>query len=167
MKNHIIVQMFTLYLPFLACIAPTYAQVLSSTCNLPPGDYCNGTAFNASLTNIYVCGDYRLGPVNFPTYIPLDTMLQTYNPFGGLCPGSFLEKYYNNTPGGGYIYPKQDGFQLNTKWKPIHGTINLIAGMLVDRFGNENGTFLSPASAPYIQRSLPPFNLDAPPDDPR
>ncbi len=37
----------------------------------------------------------------------------------------------------------------------------------MDRFGSENGTFVSPAGAPYMQRALPPSNLDTPPSDPR
>lgn len=32
--------------------------------------------------------------------------------------------------------------------------------MKLDRFGSEYGTFLAPLGAPYIERSLPPSNLN-------
>jgi hypothetical protein len=38
---------------------------------------------------------------------------------------------------------------------------------LMDRFGSEYGSFVSPAGAPYMQRALPPSNLDTPTTDPR
>ena len=41
----------------------------------------------------------------------------------------------------------------------------LEVGTLVDRFGSENGTFVSAADAPYDQRSLPPSSLNTVPDD--
>jgi len=42
------------------------------------------------------------------------------------------------------------------------GTYDLPVGLLVDRFGSEYGNFVSPKAAPYIQRALPPLNLDTP-----
>jgi hypothetical protein len=39
-------------------------------------------------------------------------------------------------------------------------------GTKLDRFGSEGGTFVSPKGAPYMQRALPPQNLDTPPNDP-
>lgn len=37
-------------------------------------------------------------------------------------------------------------------------------GRKLDRFGSERGNFLAPLGAPYIERSLPPANLNHPED---
>lgn len=44
--------------------------------------------------------------------------------------------------------------------QPIVGNVTLPVGQKLDRFGGEGGNFLSPLGAPYIERSLPPSNLD-------
>jgi len=124
-------------------------------------NYCAGTAYNSSLTQTYVCGDTRLGPRKLPTGIVLGDLVDTYKRFGNLCPGQFLAKWYNSTAGS-YIYPPQAGFQLNTNNSPIEGNITLPLGFQIDRFGSEYGTFTSPRGAPYMQRALPPSNLDTP-----
>jgi hypothetical protein len=129
-------------------------------------NYCAGTEFNASLAHLYVCGDSRLGPVQLPTRFPLSGLFGTYDRFGGLCPGAFLRKWFNSTSGF-FIYPPQNGFQLNTVGGPIMGDVTLPVGLLIDRFGSEYGTFVSPEGAPYMQRALPPSNLDTPKDDHR
>jgi hypothetical protein len=129
-------------------------------------DYCAGTQTNQSLIHVYVCGDARLGPKRLPTHLPLDSLLDIYDRFGGLCPGQFLAKWFNSTSGY-YNYPPDNGFQLNTASAPIEGTIAFPVGFLMDRFGSEYGSFVSPASAPYMQRALPPSNLDTPASDPR
>jgi hypothetical protein len=122
-------------------------------------DFCAGTLKNQSLIHVYVCGDSRLGPKRLPSRVNLGTILQTYDRFGGLCPGSYLSKWYNETAKS-YIYPDHNGFQLNTNSQPINGNVTLAVGTLLDRFGRETGTFMSPQGAPYMQRSLPPSNLD-------
>ena len=124
-------------------------------------NYCAGTAYNSSLTQTYVCGDARLGPVKLPTSIVLDDLVDGYKRFGDLCPGQFLAKWYNSTAES-YNYPPQAGFQLNTDDSPIEGTISLPVGLQIDRFGSEYGTYTSPRGAPYMQRALPPSNLDTP-----
>jgi len=124
-------------------------------------DFCAGTNFNATLEHTYVCGDYRLGPKRYPDGIPLGTLVAEYSPFGGLCPAAYLAKWYNATAGS-YIYPPDDGFQLTTTGAPIEGTITFPVGFLMDRFGSEYGSFVSPQGAPYMQRALPPSNLDTP-----
>ncbi|KIM78525.1 hypothetical protein PILCRDRAFT_824429 [Piloderma croceum F 1598] len=129
-----------------------------STRNSCGADYCAGTNNNDSN---YVCGDVRLGPVKLPTKLPLASEVYAYDRLGGLCPGAFLTKWYNDTAQS-YIYPPQNGFQLNTAGQPIEGNQTLAVGMRLDRFGSEYGSFLSPAGAPYSQRALPPSNLDAP-----
>jgi hypothetical protein len=118
---------------------------------------------------IYVCGDKRLGPIVLPRIFPLSCELgpdSGYRRFGGLCPGEFLATYTNASTGQ-YIYPPMEGFQIDTTGKAIISSISLEAGTLVDRFGRENGTYMSPGEAPFAQRSLPPVQLnDAPPEYP-
>lgn len=100
-------------------------------------DYCAGT--NNTKGNPYFCGDARLGPKILPTKLPLASETRGYDRLGGLCPGDFLKKWYNTTAGS-YIYPPQEGFQLNTGNAPIDGNQTLAAGMKLDRFGSEYGT---------------------------
>ncbi|KZP11315.1 hypothetical protein FIBSPDRAFT_819638 [Athelia psychrophila] len=134
-------------------------HLLDSEVNKCGSDYCAGT--NNTKGNHYLCGDARLGPTKLPTKLPLSSEIYGYDRLGGLCPGEFLKKWYNAT-GGSYIYPEQNGFQLNTGNAPIDGNQTLAVGARIDRFGSEYGNFLSPAGAPYNQRALPPSNLDAP-----
>jgi hypothetical protein len=97
--------------------------------------------------------------------LPLAAEVYGYDRLGGLCPGAFLAKWYNATEKS-YVYPPQNGFQLNTACHPIQGTQTLPVGTRLDRFGSEYGSFVSPAGAPYNQRALPPSSLDTPPSDP-
>lgn len=148
------------------------AQCCAVKSNAP--EYCEGTANNATLLDQYVCGDWRLGPVQLPTMLPpLEPLLELYNRFGGLCPGAFLEAWWNSTTGY-WNYPDQTGFSVDLSiagspgGKAIDGNLILPAGTLIDRFGAEkNGKYFSPAAAPYLQRALPPSNLDTPQDDPK
>jgi Tuberculosis necrotizing toxin len=144
---------------------PTTKAVLSDANTTQCPNYCSGTAYNSSLTQTYVCGDARLGPLLLPTGIVLGDLVDTYKRFGNLCPGQFLAKWYNSTAGS-YIYPPQAGFQLNTNNSPIEGNITLPVGFQIDRFGSEYGTYTSPRGAPYNQRALPPSNLDTPQSSP-
>jgi hypothetical protein len=84
--------------------------------------FCTGTLTDESLIHDYVCGDTRLGPKRLPTHLPLGSLLDAYDQFGGLCPGQFLAKWFNFTTGY-YNYPPVNGFQLNTAAAPIEGTI--------------------------------------------
>ncbi|KAJ6093069.1 hypothetical protein N7486_008358 [Penicillium sp. IBT 16267x] len=124
-------------------------------------DPCKGITYQNSSA---VCGDPRLGPIELPKYFPLSTETQTYYRFGNLCPYEFLKKYSVNVsdPNAYMIYPGAGGFANDTKNTPISGTATLVVGQKVDRFGPENGTFLAPLGAPYIERGLPPGNLFAP-----
>ena len=158
----------------LACLAPAVSgagpvpapDIEASRCSPLRRDYCAGTASNATLARTYVCGDPRLGPRVLPRGLPLGTELQSYDRFGGLCPGPFLAAWYNATAAG-WNYPPQDGFSVaDATGLPIEGNLTLGAGALLDRFGSEYGSFTSPAGAPYMQRALPPSNLDTPQSNP-
>ncbi|TID15996.1 hypothetical protein E6O75_ATG09054 [Venturia nashicola] len=130
-------------------------------------DFCAGTNATSD-SNIYVCGDPRLGPWAIPTALPLTVIagkVSNYHRFAGLCPGKFLAKY--TAPETGlYVYPPFDGFQLSASGQPIKADMELEPGLLLDRFGSEYGLFLGAAGAPYSERSLPPSNLNAMPNDP-
>lgn len=114
-------------------------HLLDSEVNKCGSDYCAGT--NNTKGNHYLCGDARLGPTKLPTKLPLSSEIYGYDRLGGLCPGEFLKKWYNAT-GGSYIYPEQNGFQLNTGNAPIDGNQTLAVGARIDRFGSEYGTQL-------------------------
>jgi hypothetical protein len=162
-----LVQLFSLFFLANASLLPVSTRDATSDANTPQcPSYCAGTLTNQSLIHDYVCGDTRLGPKRLPTHLPLGSLLDIYDQFGSLCPGQFLAKWFNSTSGY-YNYPPVDGFQLNTAGSPIEGTITFPVGFLMDRFGSEYGSFVSPAGAPYMQRALPPSNLDTPPTDPR
>jgi Tuberculosis necrotizing toxin len=126
-------------------------------------NFCAGTN-STDDPNLYICGDPRLGPVTLPTSLPLASLAgnsSSYHRFGGLCPGAFLAAYTSSS--GAFVYPTQNGFALSTAGAPIAANTTLERGTLLDRFGSEYGTFMSPAGAPYAQRALPPTNLDAAP----
>lgn len=131
-------------------------------CGKYPETYCAGTRFNASLLGKWICGDDRLGPTHLPTHLPLDPLFDIYSRTGALCPGPFITAYWNDSIGqtGWWNYPTNLGYSLNEQGEPIKGNISLPVGTLIDRFGGEGGNFSSPAGAPYMQRALPPSNLD-------
>ncbi|EFY85044.1 hypothetical protein MAC_08927 [Metarhizium acridum CQMa 102] len=119
---------------------------------------CAGTTNSGVDSAQYICHDSRLGPVVLPRKLPLATFISDYDRFGGLTPGEFLKKWTNEN--GTYVFPPQNGFQLNTDGNAINGTMILQAGTLIDRFGGEGGTFVSAADAPFSQRALPPSSLN-------
>lgn len=141
------------------------ATVISAECEPSSALFCQGTAQNQTLNTTYLCGDYRLGPVQLPSHPPSDSLIEVYDRLGGLCPGQFLATYFDSTAGS-WKYPDFDGFQLDTAGEPIAEEMTLLAGLLIDRFGSEYGSYTSPASAPYMQRALPPSNLDTPASSP-
>ncbi|KAF9106044.1 hypothetical protein BGX27_009343 [Mortierella sp. AM989] len=116
-------------------------------------------------TKDFLCGDPRLGPRELPRRLPLFDIVDPYDRLGGLCAFEFLKKWTTNPTNGSYHYPPKFGFQLNTSGEPIQGNMTLFPGALLDRFGSEYGSYMSPAEAPYPQRALPPSNLYAPPGD--
>ena len=102
-----------------------------------PTGQCNCTGANASSTNVYICSDHRLGPVQLPTAIPLSGLVSDYDRFGGEQPGGFLARWTDAS--GSYIYPPKNGFQLDVTGNPILGNMTLQPGTRVDRFGSEYG----------------------------
>lgn len=101
---------------------------------------CNGTQDGGESGKAYICRDKRLGPKRVPRMIPLRNLVSSYDLFGGLSPGEFLAKWTDDN--GRYVYPPQNGFQLDTSGNPINATMLLQPGTLVDRFGSEYGTYI-------------------------
>ncbi|GAB0134302.1 hypothetical protein EsDP_00002680 [Epichloe bromicola] len=118
---------------------------------------CKGTISDSSLVDEVFCGDQRLGPVDVHATRTIDLMTKAWSRLGGLCPGKWLEKWTTND--GRFVYPGEDGFQLDEKRTAVKQAAVLCPGTLVDRFGGERGAFLSPAGMPYEKRSVPPQNL--------
>lgn len=109
---------------------------------------CTGTHDDGTAGIGYICHDRRLGPSCLPRTWPLLSFVSDYDRFGGLTPGKFLANW-TWPPGtkyaGKYRYPDYNGFQLNddtTPLKPIVANMTLMAGTLVDRFGNETNGML-------------------------
>lgn len=163
----------------LSAAAPT--PEAAAACN------CTGTLDGGDGASSSVCRDSRLGPSVLPQRLPLGTFVANYDRFGGLAPGDFLAKWTDDR--GKYVYPPQNGFQLDAHGKAINGTMVLQVGTLVDRFGSERGespcrvshsaravgvvltrvvagSYVSAASAPYSQRALPPSSLATNPSAP-
>lgn len=96
--------------------------------------------------------------MDLPTKFPLSSETATYSRFGSLCPKEFLDKWTNKD--GGFNYPPQDGFALDNQGNRIWGNYTMKPGRKVDRFGSEGGKYLTILGAAYIERALPPSNLD-------
>lgn len=141
------------------------AEVARSDCQPNFPLFCAGTVNNGTLNSTYVCGDSRLGPVVLPSHPPSDSLVEVYQRFDGLCSGRFLATYYDS-PTGGWKYSSYEGFQLDTTGQPIAAAMTLPVGQLIDRFGSEYGSYASPAADPFMQRALPPSNLDTHPENP-
>ncbi|KAJ4150213.1 hypothetical protein LMH87_010972 [Akanthomyces muscarius] len=128
---------------------------------------CKGAAASTG-TNAtdYLCGDKRLGPKQLPTKLPLGSFVASYNRLGNddVSVEEFLGAWTG--PDGRYKYPPQNGFTLDVNGDAVNGTLQLEVGTLLDRFGSEYGTYVSAASAPFSQRSLPPSSLDTDPSNP-
>ncbi|KAK4227467.1 hypothetical protein QBC38DRAFT_536530 [Podospora fimiseda] len=159
---------FLAFLPLLSILSlsnafPINLEITKSspTCGLKNTPaYCAGTGYNISQITKYLCGDPRLGPQFLPQIDPvLSPLFDIYDRFGGLCPGQFIEAWFNTTTKW-WNYPLLNGFAKTDDNVPIQGNVTLAVGTLIDRFGGEGGNFVAPAGAPYMQRSLPPSNLN-------
>ena len=118
----------------------------------------------------YFCGDWRLGPRRLPTEGALGGILQGYDRLGGLTAVQFLNRWWvpsADSGQGDWDYPPDDGFAHDNQGRPLGAPVVLHASdrIILDRFGNESGRFLSPAGAKFGQRAIPPSNLDT--SDPR
>jgi hypothetical protein len=76
-------------------------------------------------------------------------MFAKYDPYDGQDPGAFAAKYESADGKARYRYP--DGAVPETQH-----TERVEVGMILDRFGPETGTYLSPDGTPIAERSLHP-----------
>ncbi len=142
---------------------PEYLRYPASedpSCPISPSSsaYCDGVPKQDD-ENVYLCGNYRLGPVKLPSMVPVANLVESYDRLGGLCPAQFLGNWTDEK--GSFRYPEETGgYVTDIHCKRIKGTVRLQKGTLLDRFGGETGNFLSPKGAPYTQRALPPANLN-------
>ncbi|WP_116245938.1 TNT domain-containing protein [Nocardiopsis sp. FIRDI 009] len=121
----------------------------------------------------YVCGDRRLGPAELPAQGPVAALVEGYEPFGGLSPVEFLDRWWvedrvdpeTGETRSGWDYPEHNGFVV-VDGEPVNGLQPLEPGEMLDRFGSPWGTFMAPAGAPYQARALPPDSLNTWPDGP-
>ncbi|WP_204045483.1 TNT domain-containing protein [Acrocarpospora phusangensis] len=116
----------------------------------------------------YVLDNSNLGPKYLPKTGNLGRILKDYVGYGGLQPGKFLYRYWNEQTNM-WRYPDAFGFARPGDWpnaRPLVYTGMLPVGMLLDRFGGEGGAFLAPYGTPYEERALPPSNLNTFPGDP-
>jgi hypothetical protein len=99
-----------------------------------------------------------LGPAPLPTGAPVGPLLVGYQRFGPLSEDAFLATYRT---GAGWAYPPSDGF-LILAGIAIRYAQTMVTGIRIDRFGYAGGAYLAPAGTPFINRALPPQNLNTP-----
>ncbi|RKR92424.1 uncharacterized protein DUF4237 [Micromonospora pisi] len=100
----------------------------------------------------------ELGPDPVPAERPVGPLLLGYQRFGELTQSEFVARYRS---GNGWVYPPADGFLVLFD-QPIRFAQTLRAGSRIDRFGYPGGAYLAPARTLFLQRALPPQNLNTP-----
>ena len=100
-----------------------------------------------------------LGPKRLPNAGPVARLLRGWKRLAGFSPRGYLQRFYDRVAKS-WRYPPQGGYQLTPLGVPVVGPVALIEGQLVDRFGSEGGTYLSPAGTPYGARGIPPESLN-------
>jgi nicrotizing toxin Mtb-like protein len=104
-------------------------------------------------------GEPRLGPRRLPNAGPVARLLRGWKRLAGFSPRGYLKLFYDRVAKS-WRYPPQGGYQLTPLGVPVVGQVALIEGQLVDRFGSEGGTYLSPQGTPYAARGIPPESLN-------
>lgn len=121
-----------------------------------PRDECSATFFH---------GDPRLGPQDLPTAGTIGRQLRRYHRTGRLSEPAFFATYYD-AAASSWKYPPQNGYVIGPDGKAIEWHKTLRAGLRIDRYGSEYGSFLAPEGLPYASRSIPPQSLDSTPPAP-
>jgi hypothetical protein len=104
-------------------------------------------------------GNPLLGPKRVPNAGPVARLLRGWQRLAGYSPRGYLKLFYDAVAKS-WRYPPQGGYQLTPLGVPVVGPATLIEGQLVDRFGGEGGTYLSPQGTPYAARGIPPESLN-------
>jgi hypothetical protein len=103
--------------------------------------------------------DARLGPAHVPNSGPLATVLHGWHRLAGLSARRYLHEYYD-AAAKSWRYPPLGGYLLTPDGVPITFQVTLQPGQVIDRFGSEFGSYLSPLGTPYSYRGIPPQSLD-------
>ena len=111
---------------------------------------CSRTAF---------ANNKLLGPKRLPNAGPVARLLRGWKRLAGYSPRGYLKLFYDAIAKS-WRYPPQGGYQLTPLGVPVVGPVSLIEGQLIDRFGSEGGTYLSPQGTPYAARGIPPESLN-------
>jgi hypothetical protein len=136
----------------VAVAAPPPASAApSSTCKpgIPP---------QAAPTGSFYAGRGELGPEHLPQDEPTGSLMTGYRRFGGLDHEDFAEEYRTSQ---GWVYPPEDGF-LVLRGVAVRYQQTMVEGARIDRFGFAGGRYLAPVDTLYLQRALPPQNLNTP-----
>jgi hypothetical protein len=104
-------------------------------------------------------GNKLLGPKRLPNAGPVARLLRGWQRLAGFSPRGYLKLFYDKVAKS-WRYPPQGGYQLTPLGVPVVGQVALIEGQLIDRFGSEGGTYLSPQGTPYGARGIPPESLN-------
>ncbi|MFD8527546.1 glycohydrolase toxin TNT-related protein [Streptosporangium canum] len=110
----------------------------------------------------YLDDDPILGPKYLPEDGPLGKILRDYKPLNGVSPQEFIDRYWDQVTDW-WRYPQDYGFAHSGGYangKLLVRTVTLPVGTDLDRFGGEQGSFVSPLGASYAGRALPPNNLN-------
>ncbi|WP_274559677.1 TNT domain-containing protein [Streptomyces spiramyceticus] len=107
----------------------------------------------------------RLGPTTLPKEGPVAELILGYQRLHGLSPERFLETYWDpnaQQDWGNWRYPDKLGFYVADDGTVMRHKVELNKGTVLDRFGPETGSFLSPSGTPFTERSMPPSALNTP-----
>ncbi len=110
-------------------------------------------------STVSYAGNPLLGPKRVPNAGPVARLLRGWQRLAGFSPRGYLKLFYDKVAKS-WRYPPQGGYQLTPLGAPVVGPVSLIEGQLIDRFGSEGGTYLSPAGTPYAARGIPPESLN-------
>ena len=143
---------FTKFATALSSVLLASALVAAPTVHAAPVDLTECSQ------ELYKAGDPRLGPARLPVAGPVGKQLEGYSRTGSLPEEEFF-KTYTHSDTGKWIYPPEDGYELDQSGKPIKSQKTLDEGEQIDRYGSEYGGFLAPAGLSYTSRSIPPQNL--------
>jgi hypothetical protein len=110
-------------------------------------------------STVAYAGNPLLGPKRVPNAGPVARLLRGWQRLAGYSPRGYLKLFYDAVAKS-WRYPPQGGYELTPLGVPVVGPATLIAGQLIDRFGSEGGTYLSPQGTPYGARGIPPESLN-------
>ena|SRR5689334_6548829 len=115
-----------------------------------------------------VNGNWRLGPKAIRHRRVARLTGDDYKPYGNQSPEDFLKTHWDDKADS-WKYPEHEGFATRTTpsgaVEADSRAVALTPGERIDRFGAENGQYMSPDGTPFEKRALPPSNLGQPPGD--